>query len=91
MRSGRSAFTEAFYDYLQNLPPKKNKNSVLARIDFNDCPTAESVQEAISQIESKHAQKSSVKVLKKVIGPVVAVFKDYYGVIDTLCPFSSNQ
>ena len=88
--SGRSAFAEAFYEYLQNLPEKKNKRSVLARIDFSDLPTAETIQEAITKIERKHAQKKSVKVMKRVLGPVVAVLKDYYGVIDTLCPYSTS-
>lgn len=76
---------DAFHDYFRNLPEqKKNKRSILSRVDIRDPPTPESVQESVRQIELKHAQKPSIKIMKKVLGPVVTVLKDYYGVIDTL-------
>ena len=67
------------------MPEKKNQNSILSRIDINDPPTPEQVQEVICQIESKHDQKKSVKIMKRVMGPFVDVMKEYYGVFDTLC------
>ncbi len=57
---------------------------MLARIDLNNPPTPEDIQESLRQIETRHAQKPSVKILKRVLGPLVAVLKDYYGVFDTL-------
>ena len=79
-----SGFGDAFYDYIRNLPEKKSKRTMLARIDLNNPPTPEDIQELLRQIESKHAQKPSVKIMKRVLGPVVSVLKDYYGVLDTL-------
>lgn len=79
-----SGFEDAFYEYIRNLPEKKSKRSMLARIDLNIPPTPEDIQESLRQIETKHAQRSSVKIIKRVLGPVVAVLKDYYGVFDTL-------
>lgn len=81
----QSPFVRAFYDYLQHLPAKKAQQSMLARIDPHEPPSAEKVEEAIRLAEAKHRQKSSVKLMKRVLGPVVAVFRDYYGVLDTLC------
>ena len=57
---------------------------MLARIDLNNPPTPEDIEDLLRQIQSKHAQKPSVKIMKRVLGPVVAVLKDYYGVFDTL-------
>lgn len=57
---------------------------MLARIDLNNPPTPEDIQESLHQIETKHAQKTSVRMMKRVLGPVVSVLKDYYGVLDTL-------
>lgn len=83
--SQQSPFMRAFYDYLQRIPAKKAQKSMLDRIDPNDRPTPEKIQESIRQIESKHGQKTSVKMMKRILGPVVSVLKDYYGVLDTLC------
>ena len=79
-----SGFENAFYEYIRNLPEKKSKRSMLARIDLNNPPTPEDIQESLRQIESRHAQKPSVKIIKRVLGPIVSVLKDYYGVVDTL-------
>lgn len=79
-----STFENAFYEYIRNLPEKKSQRSMLARIDLLNPPTPEDIQESLRQIEMRHAQKPSVKILKRVLSPVVAVFKDYYGVFDTL-------
>ena len=83
--SQQSPFIRAFYDYVQSLPEKKNQKSVLSRIDINDPPTPEKIQEAMREVETKHGQKSSVKLMRKVMGPLVAGLRDYYGVLDTLC------
>lgn len=77
-------FEHAFYDYIRNLPEKKSKRSMLARIHLSNPPTPEDIQESLRQIEAKHAQKPSVRIMKRVLGPFVAVMKDYYGVFDTL-------
>ena len=79
-----SGFEDAFYRYIQNLPEKKSKRSMLARIDLNNPPTPEDIQEQLRQIEHRHAQKPSIKIIKRVLGPIVSVLKDYYGVFDTL-------
>lgn len=79
-----SAFEDAFYQYIRNLPEKKSKRSMLARIDLNSPPTPDDIQESLRQIETKYAQKPSVKIMKRVLGPIVSVLKDYYGVFDTL-------
>ena len=82
----QSPFVRAFYDYLQNLPEKGNKKSILPRIiDKDDPPTPEKVQEVILQMEVKHGKKGSIKMMKRVMTPFVHVIKDYYGVLDTLC------
>ena len=57
---------------------------MLARIDLDNPPTPEDIQESLHQTEARHAQKPSVKIMKRVLGPVVLVLKDYYGVVDTL-------
>ena len=57
---------------------------MLARIDLNSPPTQEEIQESLRQIETKHAQMPSVKMIRRVLGPAVAVLKDYYGVFDAL-------
>lgn len=57
---------------------------MLARIHLSNPPTPEDIQESLCQIELKHAQKPSVRIMKRVLGPFVAVMKDYYGVFDTL-------
>lgn len=57
---------------------------MLARIDLNSPPTPEDIQESLRQIETRHAQKPSIRIMRRVLGPVVAVLKDYYGVFDTL-------
>jgi len=75
---------EAFHEYLQHLSEKKAKRSILSRIHIDDPPTPEDIQESMRQIQLQHAQKPSVKIMKKVLGPMVTVLKDYYGIIDTL-------
>lgn len=57
---------------------------MLARIDLDNPPTPEDIQESLHQTEARHAQKPLVKIMKRVLGPVVLVLKDYYGVVDTL-------
>ena len=57
---------------------------MLARMDLNNPPTPEDIQESLHQIETRHAQKPSIKIMRRVLGPVIAVLKDYYGVLDTL-------
>lgn len=80
-----TAFVDAFKDYLYNLPEKKrNKNSILSHINVNSPPTPESIQKSIEDAETKNSNKSSSKIMKKVLSPVIRVLKDYYGVIDTL-------
>lgn len=83
--SQQSPFVRAFYDYLQCLSKKKTQNSILSRIDKDDPPTPEKVQEVMRQIELKHGERTSIKIMKRVMGPFVIVMKDYYGVLDTLC------
>ena len=79
-----SGFEDAFYDYIRSLPEKKSKRSMLARVDLVHPPTPEDIQESLLQTEMKHAQKPSIKMMKRVLGPVVVVLKDYYGVFDSL-------
>lgn len=80
-----TAFLDAFSDYFYNLPEKKrNKRSILSRIDVNNPPTPESIQGSMEAVETKNANKPSMKMMKKVLSPVIRVLKDYYGVIDTL-------
>lgn len=91
MQRPSTAFVDAFNDYFYSLPEKKkNKRSILSRIDVNNPPTLESIQGSMEAIETKNANKPSMKIMKKVMSPVIRVLKDYYGVIDTLgspCPF----
>ena len=79
-----SGFTEAFQNYIRDLPEKKNKKLVLSRLDLNDPQTPESIQTSMSQIEARHAQKPSVRIMRRVLTPVITAMKDYYGVLDTL-------
>ena len=75
----------ALNDYLRNLPEKKkNKRSILSHIDVNDPPSPASIQRAMQEIEDKHAQKPSMRIMRRVMNPVIEVLKGYYGVIDTL-------
>jgi len=77
-------FTDAFHQYIRNLPEKKNKKSVLSRLDLNNPPTPESIQESMSQMEVRNSHKPSVRIMKRVLGPVIMAMKDYYSVLDTL-------
>lgn len=45
----------------------------------------EAIDEAIRMAEARHAQKTSFRVTKRVLGPVVHVLKDYYTVIESCC------
>ena len=67
-RKTPSAFKDAFDEYIRSLPEKKSKWSILARIDLKNPPTLEDIQESLHQIEAKHAQKPSVKIMKRVLG-----------------------
>ena len=75
---------DAFQKYIRDLPEKKNQKSVLSRLDLNDPPTPESIQASMGRMEAKHAQKPSVRIMKRVLAPVITAMKDYYGVLDTL-------
>ena len=87
-----TAFVNAFHGYFYNLPEKKkNKRSILSRIDINNPPTPESIQDSMEKIETKNANKPSMKIIKKVLSPVMRVLKDYYGVIDTLGSILTRQ
>ncbi len=77
-------FTDAFQQYIRDLPEAKNKKSVLSRLDLTDPPTPESIQQSMSQMEARHAHKPSVRIMKRVLGPVIMAMKDYYSVLDTL-------
>ena len=57
---------------------------MLARIDLNNPPTPEGIQESLREMESRHAQRPSVKIIRRILGPIVSVLKDYYGVFETL-------
>ena len=86
----QSPFIRAFYHYLENLPEKKNQKAILSRIDINDPPTPEKLQEAMREVENKHGQRNSVRLMTKVVGPLIAVLSDYSGVLDTLCQADPN-
>lgn len=77
-------FTDAFHQYIRDLPEKKNKKSVLSRLDLSDSPTPQSIQESMRQIEARHGHKPSVRIMKRVLAPVIMAMKEYYGVLDTI-------
>ena len=77
-------FLRAFHQYVRNLPEKKNKKSVLSRLDLSDPPTPDSIHQAMRTVEARHAQKPSVRMMKRILGPVISAMKDYYGVLDTI-------
>jgi hypothetical protein len=87
-----TAFQQAFLEWRDAILTKKksHKSRFLlscnnAILEANGSVTPETIMEGIARIESKNAQKFGARTTKKILGPVVAVLKDYYGVIDTCC------
>jgi hypothetical protein len=59
-------------------------------VESNGSISPEDILEGITSVEAKKAQKFGNRTTKKILGPVINVLKDYYGVIDTCCKPSSN-
>ncbi|CZR51156.1 uncharacterized protein PAC_01031 [Phialocephala subalpina] len=94
-----TAFQKAFIEWRDSLFKKKKSHKYNFLLSCNyailtehNAATAESVEEAVRMIEVKNSQKTSTRMIKKIIGPVVKILKDYEGIIEILCqadPFPS--
>jgi hypothetical protein len=90
-----TVFQQAFIEWRDSvlLKKKSHKSRFLiscnnAILEVDGSITPESILQAITDIEAKNSQKLTSKTTRRVIGPVVNVLKDYYGVIDTFCKAS---
>ncbi|KAI9713539.1 MAG: hypothetical protein M1820_000921 [Bogoriella megaspora] len=78
-------FQDAVTKWISNLSPKKKKHGFVAFIiSLDNHATAETVQEAVMQLERSSEDKASSKIMIKVLQPIITVLKDYYGVVDVL-------
>jgi hypothetical protein len=91
-----TVFQQAFIEWRDSilLKKKSHKSRFLlscnnAILESKDSASPESIMEGIAIIESKSSQKLGARTTKKILGPVVSILKDYYGVIDTCCKAAS--
>ena len=82
--SSNSSFQAAIQEYLQTLPKKSNKRSILATCIESGNPSPQDVEEAISRIERSASEKPATRRIRKCLNPVINVLNDYSGILDSL-------
>lgn len=71
--------------YIHALPEKTKKREFIALcFGTNNPNTPEALFECVQEIETKHSQKTSVKLIRKILKPIVSELKSFYNIIDTL-------
>ncbi|KAG9231383.1 hypothetical protein BJ875DRAFT_517370 [Amylocarpus encephaloides] len=85
-------FQEAFFEWRDSVIQKKKSHKSNFLVMCNNAMLgekgdagAETIEEAIKVSEAKASQKTSFRIMKKVLGPVVNVLKDYYTIIESCC------
>ncbi|KAJ7492169.1 hypothetical protein FB451DRAFT_519336 [Mycena latifolia] len=79
----QSTFQRAFDIYIQGLPKKQRKRTFIDTAYHADA-TPESIHESVKQAEQKYSDQIGTRMVKRIVGPVVDVLKDYVEIISTL-------
>jgi hypothetical protein len=71
--------------YIHSLPEKAKKREFIATcLGTNNPNTPEALFECVKEIETRHSQKTGVKLIRKILKPVVSELKSFYNIIDTI-------
>jgi hypothetical protein len=71
--------------YIHALPEKAKKRAFIAAcLGTNNPNTPEALFECVKEIEIKHSQKTSAKLIRKILKPVVSELQPFYNIIDTM-------
>ncbi len=83
--SSTCPFEDAFMQYIHTLPEKtKKREFITSCLHTNNPNTPEALFECIKEIETIHSQKTSVKLIRNILKPIVSELKSFYNIIDTL-------
>ncbi|KAJ6623171.1 hypothetical protein B0H10DRAFT_825470 [Mycena sp. CBHHK59/15] len=84
-QDGRSTFQRALDRYIQGLPEKKKKRKFIVACCATDASiTPDSINESIKKAEQRNSEQPGKRAMKKVLGPVVDVLRDYDAIISSL-------
>ena len=86
-----SPFRRALDEYVQRKSKRSKTPAFLSGLQVpGSLQTKDDVQKAMVELEKTSTDKTSAKVVRKVLKPVIRVLADYTGIVDTLgMPFRS--
>jgi len=85
-------FQCALEEYIKGLPEKKRKRKLIIdcqRRSTNGPITPDAIHDSIKKAEEKSSKRTSKRIIRNALGPVVHALKDYDGIIGTLGRFYS--
>ncbi|KAL4910401.1 hypothetical protein BDW74DRAFT_186412 [Aspergillus multicolor] len=81
-----TTFERAFSAYLASLPDKKNsKKMIFDSMITCGAINAEEMQKFVVATEDRISKRTPMRVFNRIVKPMVAALKGYYGILDTMC------
>ncbi|KAJ7893827.1 hypothetical protein B0H14DRAFT_3125690, partial [Mycena olivaceomarginata] len=80
-----SAFRRALHEYMKTLSARTQKQSFILSCSLAGTPiTPEAIHASIQGIEQRHSERPGLKVLRRILGPVIEVLKGHDSILGTL-------
>ena len=80
-----SLFREAIDEFLDPLPKNRRPKFIQKCLNTGEFVTPEDVLQSVEQVERESSNKTSTRIIRKVLEPVITVMVDYSGIVDILC------
>jgi hypothetical protein len=80
-----SPFREAIDEFLGSFPKNRQPKFIRKCLDTGESVTPGDVLQSVEQVERESSNKTSTRIIRKVLEPVITVMVDYSGIVDVLC------
>ncbi|OCK82019.1 hypothetical protein K432DRAFT_433750 [Lepidopterella palustris CBS 459.81] len=80
-----SPFRAAIDEFLNSYPKNRQPKFVRKCLTDGEHVTEEDVRQSVAQVEKESSNKTSTKIIRKVLEPVITAMSDYSGILDVLC------
>ena len=80
-----SPFREAIDEFLGSFPKNRQPKFIRKCLNTGQSVTPEDVLQSVEQVERESSNKTSTRIIRKVLEPVITVMADYSGIVDILC------
>ena len=72
-------------EYIHTLPEKtKKRQFIVSCMSATDPNTPERVLDCISELESKSSDRKTIRIMRKILIPVIQGLQCHQGVVDTM-------